>query len=101
MSRRVPVLAAAGVLAVLVVAAVVAALFAPPDTSVDLGRVLEGPSASHPMGTDEVGRDLAARVLAAFASRSRSRCSQRSRRCGRQSLVGLSAGRPAARSTRR
>jgi peptide/nickel transport system permease protein len=44
---------------------VAAAVLAPsPDTPVDLGRVLEGPSTSHPMGTDEVGRDLALRVLA-------------------------------------
>jgi peptide/nickel transport system permease protein len=50
---------AAVVLAVLLLGAIVA----PGDASVDLERVLEGPSAAHVMGTDEVGRDLAARVL--------------------------------------
>ncbi|MGH3146972.1 MAG: ABC transporter permease, partial [Rubrobacter sp.] len=33
------------------------------DTAVDLGSVLQPPSAAHPIGTDEVGRDLLARVL--------------------------------------
>jgi peptide/nickel transport system permease protein len=55
---------AAGVLAVLVVVALLANVIAPlDDTAVDLDRVLDGPSASHLMGTDEVGRDLFARVL--------------------------------------
>lgn len=57
--------AAVAIGVVLVVAAVTATLLAPPDdTAVDLTRVLEAPSAAHPMGTDEVGRDLATRVLA-------------------------------------
>jgi len=55
---------AAGVLAVLVVVALLANVIAPlDDAAVDLDRVLEGPSAAHPMGTDEVGRDLLVRVL--------------------------------------
>lgn len=55
---------AAGVLGLLVVAALLANVIAPlDDTAVDLDRVLNGPSAAHLMGTDEVGRDLATRVL--------------------------------------
>jgi peptide/nickel transport system permease protein len=55
---------AAGVLAALVAAALLASIVAPLDnTAVDLDRVLEGPSATHLMGTDEVGRDLLTRVL--------------------------------------
>jgi len=55
---------AAGVLAALVVVALLADVIAPlDDTAIDLDRVLEGPSAAHPMGTDEVGRDLLVRVL--------------------------------------
>jgi peptide/nickel transport system permease protein len=55
---------AAGVLAVLVVVALLANVIAPLDnTTVDLDRVLAGPSAAHPMGTDEVGRDVLVRVL--------------------------------------
>ncbi|MFC0681521.1 dipeptide/oligopeptide/nickel ABC transporter permease/ATP-binding protein [Lysobacter korlensis] len=33
----------------------------------DLGAVLQGPSAAHPLGTDEVGRDLLTRLLTAAA----------------------------------
>jgi peptide/nickel transport system permease protein len=55
---------AGGILAVLVVAMLLANVIAPlDDTAVDLDRVLDGPSAAHLMGTDEVGRDLFARVL--------------------------------------
>ncbi len=55
---------AAGVLALLVVAALLANAIAPlDDTAVDLDHVLHAPSAAHLMGTDEVGRDLAKRVL--------------------------------------
>lgn len=64
--RRWPVFmrVAAGVLGLLVVAALLANVIAPlDDTAVDLDRVLNGPSAAHLMGTDEVGRDLATRVL--------------------------------------
>ena len=55
---------AAGVLLVVVVAALLANVIAPlDDTAVDLDHVLKGPSWAHLMGTDEVGRDLLARVL--------------------------------------
>jgi len=55
---------AAAVLGLLVVAALLANVIAPlDDSAVDLDRVLNGPSAAHLMGTDEVGRDLATRVL--------------------------------------
>ena len=58
---------AAGVLGVLVVVALLANVIVPlDDTAVDLDRVLDGPSAAHLMGTDEVGRDLFARVLHGF-----------------------------------
>jgi peptide/nickel transport system permease protein len=64
MSRPITLKLAAVTLALLVAGAVVVGLLAPTDdTAVDLGHVLEGPSAAHPMGTDEVGRDLGARVL--------------------------------------
>jgi peptide/nickel transport system permease protein len=55
---------AAGVLVALIATAMLASVVAPlDDTAVDLDRVLEGPSAGHLMGTDEVGRDLLTRVL--------------------------------------
>jgi peptide/nickel transport system permease protein len=64
MRRTLTFRVAAAVLALLVVAAIVAGLASPSDdTTVDLGHVLEAPSAAHLMGTDEVGRDLGARVL--------------------------------------
>ncbi|MDA0169089.1 ABC transporter permease [Solirubrobacter taibaiensis] len=51
--------------ALLVAAAVASAVFAAPDdTAVHLESVLQAPSTAHLMGTDEVGRDLATRVLA-------------------------------------
>jgi len=55
---------AAGVLAVLVVGALAADVIAPlDDRAVDLDNILAAPSWSHLLGTDEVGRDLLARVL--------------------------------------
>ncbi len=33
----------------------------------DLGAVLQGPSAAHPLGTDELGRDLLSRIVTAAA----------------------------------
>ena len=44
-------------------ALILAAIVAPSGSGVDLTHVLEGPSSAHLMGTDEVGRDLGARVL--------------------------------------
>ena len=55
---------AATVLGLLMVAAVGMDIVAPLDNrSVDLDAVLHAPSTAHLMGTDEVGRDLLARVL--------------------------------------
>jgi len=60
----VPVRIAAAVFAVLVIAALAADLIAPlDDRAVDLDNILAAPSWSHLLGTDEVGRDLLARVL--------------------------------------
>lgn len=59
-----PVLGAAAVLLLLVIAAVTADLVRPlQETAVDLDSVLGAPSPAHPMGTDEVGRDLLTRVI--------------------------------------
>jgi len=55
---------AAAVLALLALSGLLASLIAPlDDAAVDLDWVLDGPSFAHPMGTDEVGRDLLVRVL--------------------------------------
>jgi peptide/nickel transport system permease protein len=55
---------AAAVLAVLVVCALAANVIAPlDDRAVDLDNILASPSWSHLLGTDEVGRDLLARIL--------------------------------------
>jgi peptide/nickel transport system permease protein len=57
-------LAGLGVIALLVTLTLLAPLIAPyePNTT-DLGSMLEGPSRAHPMGTDELGRDLLSRIL--------------------------------------
>jgi len=54
-----------GLIALLVVAAVFAPLISPfdPIRDYDLGRAMRAPSRTHPMGTDEQGRDVLARVL--------------------------------------
>ncbi|MDX6718020.1 MAG: peptide/nickel transport system permease protein [Solirubrobacteraceae bacterium] len=55
---------AAAVLVVLLVCALGADVIRPlEDRAVDLDHILAGPSWVHPFGTDEVGRDLLARVL--------------------------------------
>ncbi len=61
--------ALAGLIVLLVLAVVAAAaplverMLGVDATSIDLLAMLSGPSASHPLGTDEVGRDLLARLL--------------------------------------
>jgi len=53
-----------GVVAVLVLACAAAPLLAPYDfDAIDLSSIREAPSAAHPMGTDDLGRDLFTRVL--------------------------------------
>lgn len=57
--RPVSVLIAAGLLAVLALAALSADVIRPMDSrAVDLTQSLEAPSFAHPMGTDQVGRDI-------------------------------------------
>lgn len=66
-TRRIPrpFAAAALLLGSLVLLALFADFIRPLDErAVNLAAVLQSPSAAHPMGTDEVGRDLLARVLA-------------------------------------
>lgn len=59
-----PVAGAAAVLLLLTVLALAADVVRPlNETAVDLDSVLRAPSLAHPMGTDEVGRDLIARVI--------------------------------------
>ncbi|MFJ9616093.1 ABC transporter permease [Streptomyces noursei] len=56
--------AAAGILAVVVLAVVLVPLLFPLDRqAVDLAAKLQPPSAAHPFGTDEVGRDLLLRCV--------------------------------------
>jgi len=56
--------APAAILACLIVAAAAAPLLAPyAPERIDLGRRREAPSAAHPFGTDDLGRDVFARVL--------------------------------------
>lgn len=58
------VVAASATLATLVLLALLAGLIRPLDANaVNLAAVLESPSPAHPMGTDENGRDLLARVI--------------------------------------
>ena len=59
-----PVAGAAAVLGLLVVVALASDVVRPlQETAVDLDSVLAAPSLAHPMGTDEVGRDLITRVI--------------------------------------
>ena len=56
---------AAWPLAALLAFAAIGPLLAPQDPNAqDLLRVMEAPSARHPLGTDHVGRDILSRVLA-------------------------------------
>lgn len=62
--RRPAAAVAAGWLVLLTAAATAAPLAAPRGPlEQDLGHVLSGPSAAHPLGTDVLGRDLLARLL--------------------------------------
>jgi peptide/nickel transport system permease protein len=63
--RRTPTLILGSVLLALVVAAAAAApMLTPYDPAAhDLDRTFEGPSRAHPLGTDNFGRDLFARLL--------------------------------------
>jgi peptide/nickel transport system permease protein len=57
-------LAGLGVIALLVLLTLLAPVIAPYEpNATDLSSMLEGPSRAHPMGTDELGRDLFARIL--------------------------------------
>ena len=59
--------AGAAILAALVLIALLAPLLAPHDPeAIDPARVLAGPDASHPFGSDALGRDVLSRVLFAF-----------------------------------
>lgn len=67
-ARRPLAVAGAGILAVLVLAAILAPVVAPEDptpplTNEILARARQGPSWSHPFGTDKLGRDQLSRVL--------------------------------------
>ncbi len=56
-----------GILAVLVLVAAFAPLLAPHSTeSIDAARIFAGPSASHPFGSDDLGRDVLSRLLFAY-----------------------------------
>ncbi|MFP5019561.1 ABC transporter permease [Pseudonocardia phyllosphaerae] len=57
--RRVPVAVTAVVLPVLLLGP----LLLPDPDAVDFGALLAGPSAAHPLGTDQLGRDLLARLV--------------------------------------
>jgi len=53
-----------GLVALLVLSAAAADWLAPADPyKVDIGRVMEAPSAEHPFGTDYLGRDVLSRVI--------------------------------------
>ncbi|MEZ5216269.1 MAG: hypothetical protein R2715_06680 [Ilumatobacteraceae bacterium] len=63
-------LLAASFVAIVVIGAVFAGVLAPSDPlDQNLSHVLEGPSAAHWLGTDELGRDVLSRML--FAARAR------------------------------
>ncbi|MDA2979809.1 MAG: ABC transporter permease [Actinomycetota bacterium] len=63
-AKRVGFMVAIGFLAVLVVIAIAAPLFAPHDPlEQNLRGILAGPSPSHPLGTDHLGRDILSRIF--------------------------------------
>lgn len=52
------------IIAALIASAVLAPVLSPYDPfQIDRHRILEAPSAAHPMGTDEIGRDILSRIL--------------------------------------
>ncbi len=62
--RPVPLIAGATLLTLLLGVAVCAPWIAPhPPAAQDLGRRLEGPTAGHPLGRDDLGRDVLSRLL--------------------------------------
>jgi len=65
--RRIPAIFIVGVvlLGLLALAALLAPVLVSGPNQLHLGSVLQGPSAAHPFGTDEYGRDVLARVLVA------------------------------------
>jgi len=57
----------AAILVILVLVALLAPVLAPHDpNAIDPSRVLAGPDASHPFGSDALGRDVLSRVLFAY-----------------------------------
>lgn len=63
-SEDTPALVGGLILAVIVVGGLLAPLIAPyPPNHIDIMHALQGPSLSHLMGTDDVGRDIFSRVL--------------------------------------
>ena len=64
--RNLPAMVGLVILAVLVVVGVLGELVAPYDVNAtEPDRMLQGPSGSHPFGTDELGRDVLTRVILA------------------------------------
>lgn len=64
MRKRPAAAVAAGVLALMLVVALLASIIAPyPPDSGDLNNRMAGPSRAHPLGTDKVGRDLMSRLI--------------------------------------
>lgn len=62
-----PLIFGAAILLTSLVVAAFPAAFAPYDPNAfDYGAVLQGPSAAHPMGTDNFGRDVLSRVIHAY-----------------------------------
>ncbi len=64
MTARPPVVIGAGLVALFVLAAILAPVLAPHDPAEqNLARRLESPSAAHPLGLDELGRDILSRLI--------------------------------------
>ncbi|WP_157007498.1 dipeptide ABC transporter ATP-binding protein [Agromyces laixinhei] len=64
LARRPQVVVCSAMLAVIIAAVALAPVIAPfPPLAQDLTAVLQGPSAAHPLGTDDLGRDILSRIL--------------------------------------